>query len=93
MKTINFHLIGEKMPEHGQEIWYINDDKFYNTHEFMHEKVEYSWEECDEKGKWTGTSICYYDNEETPLNCKLSCGLQDDVLWCSADDVWNMLPE
>ena len=92
MTNLVFHRVSEKKPKHGQEIWYIHNSNFYGTHEFKYETVEYIWEEVDEDGIWTGTSIGYLEGEETPSNCVLSlCGLDDDTLWCSVEDVWEIL--
>jgi hypothetical protein len=91
MIEIKFYRVSEKMPENGQEIWYINDSSFYGAHEFRYQEVEYEWVEYDDKGHRTGTTICYEDGDDAPPNCKLFCGLDDDTLWCDTNDIWKAL--
>jgi hypothetical protein len=91
MKNLVFHSISKKMPKHNQEIWYIRHNKFGSSHEFKYFKVEYSWDKCDEEGNSTGASWGYDEDIPPPPNCKLTCNLGGDVLWCAVDDVWKML--
>lgn len=98
MKTLQFYKLSERIPDAGQEIWYIHDSKFYNTYEFRCGKVEYEYYELDQDGQETGTS--YYDappkQDEEDYNpnftYKLYCMITYDGRGLSTsmgdDDLW-----
>jgi len=90
MKSINFYQVSEKMPNHGQEVWYLKYSPFYGSHEFAFTRIEYNWEEYDDKGR-TGVTIGYTAGETQPVNCVLSCGLDDKMYWCDVNDIWDLL--
>lgn len=91
MKTISFHRVDEVIPKNGQEIWYIQYNKFYDTYQFINFKVRYQWLLLNEEGKYTGDFFEYVEREEHPEHCVLSCGLSNDTLWCSELELYKSL--
>lgn len=90
-RHLNFYKVSEKMPAHDQEVWVIKNSKFYSSHEFIYAKVEHTWIEHDENGRTTGSSIIYEPGDKQPWNCTLECNLDPEWLWCSVEDVWEIL--
>lgn len=91
MKTISFYKLSEKKPNDDQEIWYVHNSSFYGTYEFQCGKVEYSYEEIDDKGNFTGDS--YFEKPTDPsikyIHQYLFDGqsMSDDDLWAPVEEI------
>ena len=98
--TFTFYRISERKPEHNQQIIWLQNrgDHYYHVFEPREVTVEYSWEELDDKGNFTGCSSCYDPDEiiEDTSNLKLCIILDghyadENDLWCPVENYWNAL--
>lgn len=100
MKKLNlpFVRIQDVKPKEGQEILYIDEDKFNGFVEIKYGVIEYCWFGIDETGLFTGEQIEYEPGvEELPKSeykLKAMVGpeiLPEDLWWCSSDTLLKKL--
>jgi hypothetical protein len=95
--TITFYKVSERKPKHNESIIWLKNVNQYGFEGFepVELNVEYSWEEIDENGDYTGGSYVYdQNNPPPPVNCKLiilfkAVIAEDDFLWCPVEEYWK----
>ena len=94
MLTLKYHSVKDVNPIHGQEVFIIYLDNKYGLKEISHKviEVELHWNQYNDKGYPTGTSIVFDINSDTeykvgdtltdPFDSELSLQLE----WINSSD-------
>jgi hypothetical protein len=99
MKTYSFkfYRFGDKKPEDGSMVMFVNESKYHGSYEFEIGEVEHVWEQFGEDGESDCILLNVNDPDNLPPNIKLVVtvnGLEideDSFLWAPCEEIDKVL--